>query len=120
MAKFESVVSGNIASTPLNPNKNTTIMSPTEVAAFEQPQPQAETPATPSTEGAWELVSTEALPGNNFGITTNGTRQTRRLEVPGGHLYLVSTWYVSYVRGVADTSVAETVTFVPSAGKSKK
>ena len=116
MAKFESVVSGNISTTPIkgaNP-----IMSPTEVAAFDQPAVEAVQDA-PASSSKWELVVSEPLPANNFGITTSGVRETRRMEVPGGYLYAVSTWYVSYIRGVADTSVSETVTFVPAA-KAKK
>jgi hypothetical protein len=117
MAKFESVVSGNIATTPIKGAN--TIMSPTEVAAFEQPASQAASEPVADNAPQWELVTSEPLPANNFGITTSGVRQTCRMEVPGGYLYAVSTWYVSYVRGVADTSVSETLTFVPSA-KSKK
>jgi hypothetical protein len=122
MSKFESVSTGNIANTPLKANSP---MSPSEKMAFE---PQITDAVTVETieEKLWETISEERWTDNRLGssIANNFHRVTRRMPVPGGYLYSVATYAMTYVRGVSDSSITETMQFVPDTGtpttKSKK
>jgi len=122
MSKFESVSTGNIANTPLKANS---LMSPSEKAAFD---PQITDAVTVETieEKLWETISEERWTDNRLGssIANNFHRVTRRMPVPGGYLYSVATYAMTYVRGVSDSSITETMQFVADTGttttKSKK
>ena len=130
MNKFEAVSGGNIATTPI---KNVApIMSPTEKAAFAAPE---ETPSgsetlaeTSAQSSTWEVLEDKKWSDSRLGenISNKFQRVTSRMKVPGGHMYLVSTYVMTYVRGVSDSSVAETMQFVPDScsakteGKTKK
>lgn len=91
MAKFESVFTGNIATTPIN--AGIANMSPSEREAFSHKT----TLATPLPE-IWEDVPTP----------TGASYKIKQIEVPGGYLYVVSTG-----------STFEAMTFVPNLGKPK-
>lgn len=114
MAKFETVTGGNIANSPL---KGKTPMSPTEVAAFEVNSQITDAVTQASTEGgpAWETISEEHWNDTRLGETISNKfhRVTRRMEVAGGYLYSVATYALTYVRGVSNCSVTETMEFVP-------
>lgn len=128
MSKFEAVSTGNIATTPLKaPN---TIMSPTEKAAFAAPVDQVEDLASTSDsfvsakpdDKLWEVLEDKRWRDDRLGenITNRFQRITSRTKVPGGHLYLVSTYVMTYVRGVSDNSVSETMQFVPDSAREAK
>ena len=91
MAKFESIYTGNIATTPIN--AGIVNMSPSEREAF-SPKPTLATPLP----DIWDDVPTPT--GANYKIG--------RMEVPGGYLYVVSTG-----------ATFEAMTFVPNLGKPK-
>jgi len=113
MAKFETVTGGNIASTPLKPNVP---MSPTEIAAFAQNDQITDAVTQASTQGpTWEIISEEHWNDTRLGETISNKfhRVTRRMEVSGGYLYGVATYALTYVRGVSNCSVTETMEFVP-------
>jgi hypothetical protein len=121
MSKFESVSTGNIANTPLKANVG--LMSPTEKAAFEPQITDSVTQSQPQPESAWETVSDERWADNRLGetIANKFQRVTRRMPVAGGYLYAVATYAMTYVRGVSDSSITETMQFVPETGvKAKK
>ena len=119
MAKFETVTGGNIANTPLTPNKNA-IMSPTEVAAFAPTEEQVAGEKTAAPE-LWEIVCEERWVDTRLGETISNKfhRVTRRMEVTGGALYSVATYALTYVRGVSNCSVTETMEFVPEKATKK-
>jgi len=118
MSKFESVSTGNIANTPIKANS---FMSPSEKEAFE---PQGlDTQAVETVEDKlWETLSEERWSDSRLGasIANNFHRVTRRMPVPGGYLYSVATYAMTYVRGVSDSSITETMQFVANAGTTTK
>lgn len=123
MSKFEAVSSGNIATTPIK--TAAPIMSPTEKAAFGAAEDsssavsaKAESSATGTT---WEVIEDKQWSDSRLGenISNKFQRVTSRMKVPGGHMYLVSTYVMTYVRGVSDSSVAETMQFVPDSCSAK-
>jgi len=122
MNKFESISTGNIANTPL---KTSSPMSPSEKAAFE-PQTMDAMVVETIEDKLWETISEERWTDNRLGssIANNFHRVTRRMPVPGGYLYSVATYAMTYVRGVSDSSITETMQFVADTSttmtKSKK
>jgi len=114
MSKFESISTGNIANTPLKANSP---MSPSEKMAFE-PQITDAVAVEIIKEKLWETISEERWTDNRLGasIANNFHRITRRMPVSGGYLYSVATYAMSYVRGVSDSSVTETMQFVADPG----
>lgn len=132
MNKFEGIVTGNLANTPLKANK---LMSPTEVAAFNPAvteeanklEPGEAKPNLPTTD-PWETIGEERWSDPRLGesIVNKFHRVTRRmwLAESGGYLYAVATYAMTYVRGVSDCSITESMQFVPGsnagAAKSKK
>lgn len=119
MAKFETVTGGNIASTPI---KATSPMSPTEVAAFAVNDQITDAVTQTSEQGpTWETISEERWVDTRLGETISNKfhRVTRRMEVTGGHLYSVATYALTYVRGVSNCSVTETMEFVPEKASKK-
>jgi hypothetical protein len=109
---FESIVTGNLAETPIN-NKRAP-MSPTEIMAFDKPV-VAEQEA-PAAESPWQTVSEERWSEPKLGESISNTfkRITRKMPVEGGYIYSVATYVMTYIRGVADNSVSESLTFVSS------
>lgn len=112
MSKFEAVSTGNIANTPIKANMG--LMSPTEKAAFDSTD--TFTAETPATETVWEVISDERWTDSRLGetIANKFQRITRRMPVTGGYLYAVATYAMTYVRGVSDSSITETMQFVPA------
>jgi len=110
---FEAVVTGNLAETPINPKRG--LMSPTEVMAFEKPETLEEAEKILKLDNLWETISDEHWTEPKLGESISNTfrRTTKKLPVEGGYLYSVATYVMTYIRGVADNSVSESITFVP-------
>jgi hypothetical protein len=117
MNKFEAVSTGNIANTPINTKG---LMSPSEKAAFDSQITDAVTPIVE--EPLWETLGEEHWTDNRLGasIANNFHRVTRRMPVSGGHIYSVATYAMTYVRGVSDSSITETMQFVADSNTSSK
>jgi len=110
---FEAVVTGNLAETPINMKRG--LMSPTEVMAFEKPETLEEAEKISKFDSLWQTVSDEHWTEPKLGesISNAFRRITKKLPVEGGYLYSVATYAMTYIRGVADNSVSESIAFVP-------
>jgi hypothetical protein len=114
MSDFQGIVTGNIASTPITKTAN---MSPTEIAAFSEPEPDAPKYDAAMNTSAWEELDTESWtePGLSASVSNTFRRVTRRMAVDNGYLYSVATYALCYVRGgSANFSSSESLTFVPN------
>jgi len=123
MSKFEAVVGGNIANTPIGMGAKSANMSPTEIAAFNttaEETAKGEVVTASDSGFVWETLNETAWNEPMFGQAINNhfRRVTRRANVPGGYLYSVATYGLCYVRGTANSNTSETITFVPNTGDS--
>ena len=111
MSEITPVFTGNIASTPIKAPQP--LMSPTEVAAFSPKAAPVET--TSATISFCETVDEERWTEPKLGDSISNTfkRVTRRARIDGGSLYSTCTYLMTYVRGVSDSAISETLIFVP-------
>ena len=120
MSDFTPVLTGNLANTPMGVAAVNQNLSPTELSAF-QSKAQQVSSAAPA-EGMWETLDEERWTEPKLGDSISNTfkRVTRVAQVPGGNLYSTCTYLMTYVRGVSDSAISETLIFVPDQGTTEE